>query len=62
MKRTNRLEIKLSDDELHLLGVAAAISHPTAKGANIARAIREAAVEAARRVLASTATHKHVDE
>jgi len=47
--RTNRTEIKLNDDEQALVDAASAISHPTAKGANVARMIRESAVSAARR-------------
>ncbi len=61
-RRTHRLEVKLNCDELAVIEAAAAISHKTAKGANVARAIREAAIEAARRVLAPTAMRFTADE
>tara|TARA_R100001463_G_scaffold1314_2_gene5784 strand:- start:210 stop:401 length:192 start_codon:yes stop_codon:yes gene_type:complete len=52
MSRTRRTEVKLTAKEQALIEAAAAISHPTAKGANVARMIREAALQAARATLA----------
>ncbi len=53
MARTIRIEIATNAIERALLDAAAAISHPSAKGGNTARMIREAALEAARRTLQS---------
>jgi len=52
MKRPNKFNLRLSDSELAILAAAAEITHPTSKGGNTARAIREAALSAARAVLA----------
>jgi hypothetical protein len=52
MKRPNKFNLRLSDSELATLAAAAEITHPTSKGGNTARAIREAALSAARAVLA----------
>ena len=51
MSRTNRTEVTFSVAEMALITAAARVTHPTTKGANIARAIREAAISAARPVL-----------
>ena len=62
MTRTRRTEVKLTAKEQALIEAAAAISHPTAKGANVARMIREAALEAARETIAPAAMVVTVDE
>ena len=51
--RTNRHHLLLTDAELDMLIAAAEITRPTAAGCNLSRAIREAAIAAARRTLTS---------
>ena len=51
MARRNRVEVTFSEAELALVTAAARVSHPTAKGANVARMIREAALDAAALIL-----------
>lgn len=47
MLRKNRIEIRLSDNELTILKSAAVLDHSTTKGVNLGRAIREWALSVA---------------